>query len=750
MVRVDRHPRCGLTVTPTALTFTFVQGGFGPPSQSVSATWTATDAAYFGVALPPGTSSLPSWLLTPSATGGSNSGSVTFNLSTPAGLTPGIKTATLLVGIARADQSVIGSIPVTITLVVKSFGADTSAVASTAVFGSSVAPSSRSVRVGAGAATAWTASSDQAWIRLNGGATASGTTPSTVTIGFEPSFDPTGLATGSHTGTVTFSATGGATDAVAVTLTIDNPTLTVSPATLELAGLGGHDLSPKAIQVALNTGAAAYPWEVSTSSGWMDLAQLATTVAASGSGFTVAPALAAQEWATGTHTGSVTVSATVNGVVFQKTLPVSYQLDDLRLEVSEDAVALTSIDSLSALTRSLSVATNRGTPASWSATSDQAWLDVTAAGTTGVPLVISADPTGLAAETLYKATVTVTSSDPGLSDATETVRVGLWVSALAPDSATTITVATAFDELVADPLRPYVYVHTGGSVLSRYNVYTGAPDGTLPGFGTTLGAMAVSSDGSRLFVVDEATPRMIRVADLDSWTSLPALGTPASTSAPRIAYARTNGFPLLLLSSGTVQLPTTGATLKTFSTPNPGAAIAVSRDGSRLCTLNLGLSPYSVWCQALDVSKTLGVTSPVLIGSTRNSSWGYGGNGQDVALSPDGRRAYVGSGSPYELTVYDPTVLSGEMPVVQAFDIGHRYKAVEVDPSGRIFAAYSAAYLNGAGVRGWDAAGNALGDWPLGEIVRGGLAVSGDGRRVVALTGTTTPTAMKIFTVPAP
>lgn len=71
------------------------------------------------------------------------------------------------------------------------------------------------------------------------------------------------------------------------------------------------------------------------------------------------------------------------------------------------------------------------TTTNWLATTTSPWLTVTPTGTTAEKLTISADASGLAADTLYTATIVVNSNDPGIENS-QTVNVGFWVGSSDP------------------------------------------------------------------------------------------------------------------------------------------------------------------------------------------------------------------------------------------------------------------------------------------------------------------------------
>ena len=113
----------------------------------------------------------------------------------------------------------------------------------------------------------------------------------------------------------------------------------------------------------------------------------------------------------------------------------------------------------------------------------------------------------------------------------------------------TVSLPQDYAELVADKIRPHVYAHRGGTSIDVYNAYTAQKIATLSGVGSALGQMAVSPDGSKLFVLDTAV-RSLRVVDLstNAVTAWPlANGVSADTTLLAI---RPNGVEVVLVGDG--------------------------------------------------------------------------------------------------------------------------------------------------------------------------------------------------------
>jgi hypothetical protein len=341
-------------------------------------------------------------------------------------------------------------------------------------------------------------------------------------------------------------------------------------------------------------------------------------------------------------------------------------------------VGLASFPGRSALTRTIGITDTLNHQVAWTASADQGWLNVTSAGVTPGNLVITANPSGLASDTQYFANVTVTSGESGQTHS-EVIRVGLWVGSQAP--ASPIIVDTPYEDVIADPLRPLIYAHTGQTSLYVHDVYTGALVATIP-IGKRLGDMAVSGDGSRLFIGDHDSQGSSDITPVDLATR--AVGT--SWGLPRSGYlahlelTRIDGAEVMLTGSGYIYNVATRALVGRFGDDfgRYNDTVAASRDGHAVCTLNRGLSPNTLRCYTVEFTdEGEDVAIFHLVGSSSPGS-----NGQDLAFSLDGTRVYAASGAPYvfaSMPFHSPNSIT-YLP-------GTAYPTnVEIAPDGRLFA----------------------------------------------------------------
>lgn len=564
-----------------------------------------------------------------------------------------------------------------------------------------------SIALNSGDIQSWSAVAGAPWITLQ---KTSGTTPDTLAIGVNPGMGP--LASGAHASTVTLSCSVNGTvltRTVAVQLGLTAPVFSFNPSSLTLGGPNGRDLSPQTLQVGLNTGAGAFAWTASGNQAWIVPGATAGTASGASTPLTVTVNAAALQ--AGSHSGHLTFSAQVNGDTVTGTLPIAMTLDARRILASDTGIALASMPTLKTLSRTLTLRDNWGQAVAWTAASSQSWLSVTSDGTTPGNLVVTANPEGLAPDTIHYGTITVASPAPGIGQ-TETIQVGFWVGATDPQPAT--TVSQVYKSLVLDPIRPLAYVHTGSQDITIYNIYTCAIVGTISGVGGTLGDMTVSLDGSSLFVADNATFKVIPVSLTDR-----SVGTPwplASEVPAYLQYARTNGTGLILAGDGTIYRA------------DSGTSFGIAPQGSnRMVAASLLGNEYSLdgRIHSLDHSTLAG--EQVRVGPARLplvEAWNTG----DYAFNEDGSHFYMAVGAPYFFYVVDTATLLQVRTLP-----GSSYPTnLEVARDGRIF---GGTRPYGTDVWVYAPDGSPLATYQISYLgpVQRQMKVSGDGLRLVAI-----------------
>jgi hypothetical protein len=722
-----------ITASPNLLNFSYVTGGAVPAAQTVTlmgdpAPWTA--------------SANQPWIgTTPSS--GPGGGSVSVSVD-PSGLAPNTYNGTITFTAAGNTATVNISLSVAVPVMQTS----QDSLSFSGINGGTLPSQSLTITMNSGAAIDWTAATPPAdtWLVLD---RTSGTQADTLGVSVNPANG--GLASGVYNSSISLQGSSGGSNfnkTVNVTMTLTKATLTVSPVSLTHGGSDGRDFSGVPVQLSLNTPANSFPWN-STASSFVQRSPSSGSVSAAPVSVTFTPD--ATGLSGGTHSGSVTFAAQVNGDPVSVNVPVTFNLESHKLLVDGNGVAFAKTPTLSKLTRTLKVRDNLGLATGWTASKTQPWLTITASGTAGDDLVLTADPTGLATDILYFDTVTIDSPDTGVENrGTEKVRVGFWVGSADP-TANSISVTTA--NIAADPIRPYAYAAVGADI-QVYNVFTGSLLTTITGVaagGGTVGFMTVSHDGSKLYALDTSNPKIVPV-DLDAQTA----GTPFSVSLINpvrvIDYTRTNGVELIVSgSAGQILNAQTGTVFPSAFVGN--TVVTASRGGSRLCTVNVGISLYSISCPSLDFTSLNG--GQLLLGNAFEAS-GIGSNGADIAVNAAGTIAYVAAGAPAEISVYATNLLYGGQLVPADLHPSN----VEIAADGRIFGAGPNLTDGPADV--WVYAVNGLSGTLLTtrkvavggvtQVVPRHMRISGDGLRLIALVGdfplNTNP--VLVFTTVAP
>ena len=649
-------PAGSFTLSASSLTFSAKFTGTPATPQSVLVTLSDTSSATLGAGFAPGVVP-PSWLtITTSGSGLQYSFAFFANTTT---LAPGTYTTTVTIGTADASGTILQTRDVQVTYIIRDGVRITSSPpVLTGVSGSSQSSQTFQVNVEAPAGLQWAPSSSQPWLQPQGG-TRSGAFTLTVTA------DTSTLPPGQATATLTVTNVGDSSDTATLLVTADMsaPILTTTLSQITLGGETGLEIAPVSLGFALGTGTNAYPWTLTatTTSGgsWLTVSSAAGTVAASNVAVNVDADRT--QLAAGTYTGELELRATLPGVIVTRTIPVTLKLEANRLLVSDLGVAFSSFPSRQVLTRTLAVRDTRGeTGVPWQATASEAWLQATLTGDTGDPLVLTANPTGLAAGQ-YLATVTVVSSSTPVVN-TETIRVGLTVGTTDPQPIDLPLVVRFY--AAENPVEPEVFV-TDTVNIEAYNVYTGASR-TVPWTGTAGGLrnLAMSADGASLYVIDDRATGD-RIVELDPVSGTErrsfALSADVGFAAQGIAYARPDAHPVLLTTYyGDIFDVATGALFTArINTPLfDDHAIDVSSDQRYVYTLNSSLGPSTIYRYEVRYSS---LAAGGLVTARRGERSGAletpsRGNGYDIAVSSLDT-IYVAAASPYQFDTVAPDTL---------------------------------------------------------------------------------------------
>lgn len=568
--------------------------------------------------------------------------------------------------------------------------------------------------------TEWRAASDSAWLTAD---PLSGVTPATTTLRVNPALGA--LASGSYQGQLTLSSPLAKSRQFGVTLMLVKPTLSLSASDLTLGGATGRAFADAALTMNLNTGINRWPWTLSRAPAWLAPSALSGNVDQGGTSLVLSPLVAKAP--VGTSSVVLNVGVKVNGDVLSSPLTVTINKDQHKLLLAEPGVALASTPTWSRLTRTIKVSDNLGVATTWSASSSQAWLTVSTSGSTAAgtaTLTVSANPAGLPSNQMSYATVTLATSDSSIQ-VPETVTVAIWKGATTPTA--NVTLPTTYTWVTGDPIRPFAYLHNGGTDIDVYNLYSGAKVGTLANLGATMGDMAISPNGATLYVFDTANRNIVVVdlATLSKRITWP-LKTAVSSST-RLITTHPNGVNVVLANDGEAYMASDGSALDPTGL---FGEIAASTDGRRVFAQPTGYAPSGVNGYAIDYSAVGGGKLRVTAMASGSAN-GYAGA---IATNVDGSRMYLASGSPYRCITYSGSDLSeiGMLPGGDAYP-----NNVRVGSDGRVF----------CGISGWYSEADIWVHRPDGSVQKAikiagyakallprQMALSGDGLMLIALT----------------
>lgn len=718
-------PGTSISLDRSSLTFSATRGGASPASQAVVASWVG-DGLIVGypVGVPP-----PGWLGVTLTQTAASSAIATVTVTT-GGLAAGTYTTTLRFVTAREDGAdlkyvdlpvslAVAEAPDTLTAAMADYDFARTWGTGTALQGAPILISTR--------AKAWHVSAGAPWVKL--GAT-QGTGSATVSVGIDAA---TQEPVGTSTTTLTVSADDGSfTRTVNVRLVVTAPTAEVGTASLAL--VDGTVSPVGTVAVTLSNGARAGTWTATSSASWLKLDTTTGTP-----GVTVlrfhADATGGDVGA-GHHQGTIDVRVDLPGASQTVTTTIDATISPRVLYVDDNGAALVSRPGLSSLTRTFTLHDSTGAvdPA-WSATTDQPWLALTRVDDTH--LTVTADPAGLGTA-VHLARVTLSSGNTKIAGA-ETLTVGLTVDATPVVNGAVADAAAQIGDIVPDPVRPRFYVFSsGGTTIDVRDAYTGASVQTLTVPSGLVQAVTVSLDGASLYVEDQ-TQATIHVYDLgaDGWKPDLTIPRPRSGTDQRLGFVRLKGAELLLVGDCFLDART-GALRGGLRSAAPTSCASLgryvfAREAEALLVVDLGYSPSGF--ARYDLSYDL-VTATV---SGRAAGGGTaGGNGNDVAVTPDGLVAIPSAGggcTSYDWCVYEYAAgayaRAGTLP-------GDAYpNNVEAGRFGEWYFAMDFGTSSGFNLVVYGANRSLLGGYAGADLTHpkpDGLRVSADGQRLLVAT----------------
>lgn len=475
-------------------------------------------------------------------------------------------------------------------------------------------------------ATSWSASSNQPWVSVTPSSSKGAAT-------LQSTIDISGLGVGTFVANINIQDDdfpfNSATISHVINLTA--PVLNAPDEVTINGPLGTGDESEKSLEFSIKTGTKQHPYTVSFTNAsnetWLDVSPLTGTVDESGQTIQLTTA---NDLAPGVYNGTLTLTVDVDGYPLTKPIPIAFYKEVNRLVAQSNGVSLLKSPSRSLLTKDVKIVSSLGrNNIPWQAVSDQNWLSATLSGVTGDSLTLIADTSDLTPDTYYSASISISSSDPEITN-TETIRVGLHY--LNDDSASmSVNIPEVSPNnnlipyLVTSPVEPIAFVAVSNQILA-YNVHTGTLDRSfsLP-LGPVIKGMTISSDGLLLYVYGFyplSSPSRL-ILELNAQTgavtnsfepNLPYYNPPDSLTP---SYVRPAGVPHLVNIGATGinlldQTPTTyngtdGIFLSNYSlhpsTMDPTNPMrTVLPDGLVLNLMPSSIYPYTLWASAANTT----------------------------------------------------------------------------------------------------------------------------------------------------
>jgi len=352
------------------------------------------------------------------------------------------------------------------------------------------------------------------WLKVNGAASANGTTDSGFIV---VTMDPTGLAQGTYTGTVTITAASAGNSPLVIPVNFivqATPTVTASQSSLSFVYQVGNAIPlAQIVQISTNgTSSVPYTATVNTGAtiGWLTVNPL--------SGNTPAPisvTVNTSGLANGTYNGSIVVAAsgytaaTINVVLTISNQPL-LSVTPLNLTFAAQSGANPPP------TQNVSVSTT-GTNLGYTVTPSASWIipGVFSSNATLAPssFAVGVNPTGLAAAT-YNGTLTLIS--PGASNSPQVINITMTVS-----PAITLNVSQNGQGVTALAFNAIA----GGTPPAQQGFSIAASDGSAQ----NLTLKATTNDGANWLIVLPPTTTTPTTANAVTVNVNPAAVTPSTT-----------------------------------------------------------------------------------------------------------------------------------------------------------------------------------------------------------------------------
>ncbi len=360
--------RTGLSASPAALQFDYLQGAALPAAQSI----TIGDAGLAWVA-----SASQSWVKL-GATSGTAPSTLAVSVD-PSALIVGINTASITIN----SDGQVSIVNVSVTVIAPTFVADKTSVSFAGIYGVPFAPQTINLSSNVPSGVTWLATSTAPWLVLS---KTTGSTPDALQLSINPL--AANLTTGNYTATVNLMATYqnkplGAS--VSVSLNGTSPAFQLSSSALSFSGINGTTIAGQAINIDSNV-TTPVAWNAVTSAPWLILSQ-STGSTKDTLGISIAPS--ASKLASGTYSGTVTLSGAIGGVPMSSVINIALNLTKPTLSVTPTSIILGGAAGRDFSAQQVSMKLNTDFPYAWTTLVGANWLNANATSGTVGPVASS-------------------------------------------------------------------------------------------------------------------------------------------------------------------------------------------------------------------------------------------------------------------------------------------------------------------------------------------------------------------------
>lgn len=354
----------------------------------------------------------------------------------------------------------------------------------------------------------------------------------------------------------------------------------------------------------------------------------------------------------GKTSGIIYADLDVLGNNIRAEIPVDVYSPAKQLKLSDIAIGLASFPSYGNVQAEISVTEmSENANITWEASSNVDWLSVSASGDNHSPILLNANPLGLARNSVHMAQVTVSSNDADISNQ-ETITVAFWVGSEDQPRVTYWPETQGF--ITIDPIRPFMYVATNIRNNNRpygldiINYYTGVTLASLDLSENGFKSLYPSPDGQLLYLeVGEAansasSETTFSIYDINTFEEMRSIVVDrvafesdvfSNELTPISQIIRRGNEDFLISVNGYVIRGSNGELLNQGRQYSDLLGWVISKDGSRICYLEPFTDDH--YCNKIIFSDAIFEFAAIPTDPIDNPGFGI------ARLSDDGLTAYL-------------------------------------------------------------------------------------------------------------